>query len=101
MVNNASSDVTFSPMLCYSSAVTPYSPYFAPFTFEGQEIPTRLGYNAFWSDQGDTEVTYRADINLALQALSGLRGLMMARPQLEPETEPEETIEETPEEMER
>ena len=36
------------------------------FTFTGQEIPTTLGYNAFWSDQGDTEVTYRADINLAL-----------------------------------
>ena len=71
------------------------------FSFTGQEIPTMLGYNAFWSDSGDTEVTYRADINLALQALSGSRGLMMARPQLEPETEPEETIEETPEEMER
>ena len=71
------------------------------FTFTGQEIPTRLGYNAFWSDEGDTSVTYRADISLALQALSGSRGLMMARPQLEPETEPEETIEETPEEMER
>lgn len=36
------------------------------FTFTGQEVPTRLGYNAFWSDEGDTEVTYRADINLAL-----------------------------------
>lgn len=36
------------------------------FTFTGQEIPTMLGYNAFWSDSGDTEVTYRADINLAL-----------------------------------
>lgn len=36
------------------------------FTFTGQEINTRLGYNAFWSDEGDTEVTYRADINLAL-----------------------------------
>ena len=71
------------------------------FTFDGQEVPTRLGYNAFWSDEGDTEVTYRADINLALQALSGSRGLMMARPQLEPETEPEETKEETPEEMEK
>ena len=34
------------------------------FTFDGQEIPTRLGYNAFWSDQGDTEVTYRADLDL-------------------------------------
>lgn len=29
------------------------------FSFDGQEIPTRLGYNAFWSEQGDTEVTYR------------------------------------------
>ena len=28
------------------------------FTFTGQEVPTRLGYNAFWSDSGDTEVTY-------------------------------------------
>ena len=36
------------------------------FTFTGQEIPTRLGYNAFWSDSGDTEVTYRADIDLLL-----------------------------------
>ena len=36
------------------------------FTFDGQEIPTRLGYNAFWSDEGDTEVTYRADIDLLL-----------------------------------
>lgn len=55
------------------------------FTFDGQEINTRLGYNAFWSDQGDTEVTYRADISLALQAASGSRGLMMAsRPAIEP-----------------
>ena len=28
------------------------------FTFTGQEVNTRLGYNAFWSEQGDTEVTY-------------------------------------------
>ena len=34
------------------------------FTFDGQEINTRLGYNAFWSDEGDTEVTYRADLDL-------------------------------------
>ena len=34
------------------------------FTFTGQEVPTRLGYNAFWSDSGDTEVTYRADLDL-------------------------------------
>lgn len=31
------------------------------FTFTGQEIPTRLGYNAFWSEQGNTELTYYKD----------------------------------------
>ncbi len=85
-----------------------YSQYFAPFTFTGQEIPTRLGYNSFWSDEGDTEVTYRRDIDLALQSLSGSRGLMMARPpaaaeteETEPEDETTETIEEIPEDMEK
>ena len=38
--------------------------YTVDFTFAGQEVNTRLGYNAFWSEQGDTEVTYRADLNL-------------------------------------
>ena len=28
------------------------------FTFDGQEIPTRDGYNAFWSDQGNTALDY-------------------------------------------
>lgn len=42
------------------STASDYSPYFEPFTFDGQEIPTKLGYNAFWSDEGDTEVTYRS-----------------------------------------
>ena len=28
------------------------------FTFTGQEVNTRLGYNAFWSEQGDTAVEY-------------------------------------------
>ena len=36
------------------------------FTFTGQEVPTRLGYNAFWSEQGDTSISYRADIDLLL-----------------------------------
>ena len=88
--------------ICYKLA-TP-----TDFTFDGQEINTRLGYNAFWSDSGDTEVTYRRDIDLALQSLSGSRGLMMARPQAaaeteetEPEDETTETIEETPEDMEK
>ena len=30
------------------------------FTFDGQEIPTRLGYNCFISEDGDTSVAYRA-----------------------------------------
>jgi hypothetical protein len=28
------------------------------FTFDGQEIPTKDGYNAFWSDQGNTALDY-------------------------------------------
>ena len=40
---------------------------------------TALGVNNFWADEGDSEVTYRADINLVLQALGG-RGLSMMRP---------------------
>ena len=113
--HTVSANITISDfMLTYGSTAHAYEPYQTPTTYtaslgrtiyggevDGQEINTRLGYNAFWSDEGDTEVTYRADISLALQAVSGLRGLMMARTQLEPETEPEETIEETPEEMER
>lgn len=49
---------------------------------------TALGVNNFWADEGDSDVTYRADISLALQAINGGRGLMMMRP-----TEPEETKE--------
>ena len=37
-----------------------------------------LGYNAFWNDSGNTSITYRRDIELALQAASSSRGLMMA-----------------------
>lgn len=58
--------------ICYKLA-TP-----TDFTFTGQEVPTRLGVNNFWSDEGDTTVVYRRDIDLALQAVSGSRGLMMA-----------------------
>ena len=36
------------------------------FTFEPVEINSRLGANTMWSEQGDTEVTYRRDIDLAL-----------------------------------
>ena len=36
------------------------------FTFDPVPIDSKLGNNTIWSEQGDTEVTYRADINLAL-----------------------------------
>ena len=59
------------------------------FTFTPITAETALGINNFWADEGDSDVTYRADISLALQALGGGgRGLMMMRP-----TEPEETEE--------
>lgn len=34
------------------------------FTFEPVEINSKLGDNTMWSDSGDTEVTYRADLDL-------------------------------------
>lgn len=53
-VNNGSNTITPTGKVTIALA-TP-----TDFTFDGQEISTRLGYNAFWSDQGDTEVTYRS-----------------------------------------
>ena len=53
--------ITDNDIYLVAKLVTP-----TDFTFTGQEVPTRLGYNAFWSEQGDTEVTYRADIDLLL-----------------------------------
>lgn len=46
--------------LCYELATG------TDFTFTGQEVPTRLGVNNFFSNVGDMSVTYRRDINLAL-----------------------------------
>lgn len=76
----------------------------APETFTFTPITptpeTALGVNNFWADEGDSDVTYRADISLALQAINGGRGLMgmmMQRPEEEQLTEedPEEQPEET------
>ena len=36
------------------------------FTFDPVPIDSKLGNNTLWSEQGDLEVTYRADIELAL-----------------------------------
>ena len=41
------------------------------FTFDGQEVPTRLGYNAFWSDSGDSEVTYYIQIPIEEKYIIG------------------------------
>ena len=54
------SNVSASRIVISETQETIYSPYFEPFTFEAQEIPTKQGYNAFWSDEGETEVVYRA-----------------------------------------
>lgn len=59
---------------------------------------TALGVNNFWADD-NSAVTYRADINMLIASLSGNRGLMMSRPQLEEITE--ETKEESPEVTEK
>lgn len=39
-----------------------------PFTFTPITADTELGVNNFWADEGDSDVTYRADIDLALNA---------------------------------
>lgn len=66
------------------------------------QINTLLGDNSIYCDTGDTSVTYRADISLALQALGGggrgLMGMMMQSPEEEQLTE--EDPEEVPEEAE-
>ena len=61
---------------------------------------TPLGASNWWADAGDSSVTYRADINMLISSLSGNRGLMMMRPQLEEITE-ENKEEESPEVTER
>ena len=70
-----------------------------PFTFTPitPTPETALGVNNFWADEGDSEVTYRADINLVISALNNNRGLMM----MSIPEEQEETEEPEPESDER
>ena len=125
-------DVEIEPMLEVGSTATAYEAYEAPtqytaslgrtiyggtadivtgegedengnaFTFTPITAETALGVNNFWADEGDSDVTYRADISLALQALGGggrgLMGMIMQRPEEEQLTE--EDPEEQPEEAE-
>lgn len=55
-------------MIEKGSTATAYSPYFTPFTFTPITPPpeTAMGFNNFWADEGDSQVTYRRDIDLAL-----------------------------------
>ena len=65
------------------------------FTFTGQEINSYLGVNNLYTDSGDTDVEYRADIDLLLANLEGNRGLQMTRSA--PTGEEEEQTEEVEE----
>lgn len=53
---------------------------------------TALGTNNFWADTGDSTVVYRRDIDLALQAVSGTRNLLMTsiRPEVSLDNDPEQ-----------
>ena len=65
--NNDSLEVVYQKSAPDAFTFTPISP----------TPQTPLGTSNFWADTGDSEVTYRADIALALAANSS-RGLMMA-----------------------
>ena len=63
-----------NPLVFACPAASPTDFTFTPMTPTPQ---TPLGTSNFWADTGDSEVTYRADIALALAA-NPSRGLMMA-----------------------
>ena len=63
-----------NPLVFACPAASPTDFTFDPITPTPE---TALGVNNFWADEGDSEITYRADIGLALAANSS-RGLMMA-----------------------
>ena len=99
-------DVATFNTYCQNNPITLILPKTTSETFTFTPITptpeTVLGVNNFWADEGDSDVTYRADISLALQALGGggrgLMGMMMQRPEEEQLTE--EDPEEVPEEAE-
>lgn len=104
--NKSASDFVadFANTLLIYEASTPTPFTFTPITPTPE---TALGVSNWWADEGDSDVTYRADISLALQALGGggrgLMGMMMQRPEEEQLTEedPEEVPEEEAETNER
>ena len=66
--NGGTYEGTITPMIIHGNSATAYSPYFTPFTFTPitPTPETALGTNNFWADEGDSDVTYRADIDLLL-----------------------------------
>lgn len=53
-------------------------------TLSAVNINTYYGENNIFTDIGESEITYRQDIDLALSALQGSRGLMMASRSVSP-----------------
>lgn len=69
--------------------------YYTDFTFDPitpmPQTPESHSAN-FWADTGDSTVGYRRDIDLALQAVSGTRNLLMTsiRPEVSHDNDPEQ-----------
>lgn len=58
------------------------------FTFDPISAPhTALGTNNLWNDRGDSEVTYRRDIDLAINSGSSLLGFGLGNPNVGQESE--------------
>ena len=78
---------TFKTFLSNNNFVVVY-PLATPITItlDSVEWQTQLGVNNFWTDgeNEELEITYRADIDLALAQSSGTRGLMMASRSISP-----------------
>lgn len=66
-IPNVTDEATFNAY-CQENPITLILPLATPetFTFDPVPIDSKSGNNTLWSEQGSAEVTYRADINLAL-----------------------------------
>lgn len=95
--NSYSTSADFKASLTGQTAVlklsTPIEVQLTP-----EEVNTFYGVNNFWADTGDTEVEYRADIDLLLASLEGNRGLQMTRSASPVEEEQTEEVEENEDE---
>ena len=95
--NSYSTSADFKASLSGQTAVlklsTPIEVQLTP-----EEVRTFLGVNNIWANTGDTEVEYRADIDLLLTSLQGNRGLQMTRSASPVEEEQTEEVEENEDE---